>query len=144
MKSSESVEVKKKQENVIIATGKRKTAVASVFMTLGKGKFLVNQKSIDEYFPTEKDRSKWIKPFFAVGISKPEQAYSAEVKVLGSGKTGQIEAVSLAFARALSKQNPEYRTILRKQGLLTRDSRMVERKKPFLRKARKTPQYSKR
>lgn len=134
----------KKLDGVITATGRRKTAVASVFLTTGKGRFVVNQKPIEEYFSTEKEQAKWLKPFFVAGISKPEQAYGAEVKVYGSGKTGQVDAVSLALAKALCKQMPELRATFRKQGLLTRDSRMVERKKPYLRKARKAPQYSKR
>ena len=134
----------KKLDGIIISAGRRKTATASVFLTPGKGKFVVNQKPIDEYFSTEKEKAKWLKPFFVAGISNPEQAYGAEIKVFGSGKTGQVDAVSLALAKALCKQTPELRTTLRKQGLLTRDSRMVERKKPYLRKARKSPQYSKR
>lgn len=134
----------KKLGGVIISAGRRKTAVASVFLTPGKGKFVVNQKPINDYFSTEKEQAKWLKPFFVAGISNPEQTYGAEIKVLGSGKTGQVDAVALALAKALCKQTPELRPTLRKQGLLTRDSRMVERKKPYLRKARKSPQYSKR
>ncbi len=139
--SGESV---KKLQGVIVATGRRKTAVASVFLTPGKGKLEVNKKPIHEHFTREKDRIKWLKPFFVAGISKPEQSYGAQIKVFGSGKTGQVEAVSLALAKALCKQTPDLRPTFRKQGLLTRDPRMVERKKPFLRKARKSPQYSKR
>lgn len=144
MTTKNAEKLEKKFGNVIVATGRRKTAVASVFLAPGKGKFVVNQRSIDEYFSTEKEKSKWLKPFFVAGISKPEQMYGAEIKVFGSGKAGQIGAVSLALARALCKQNPDLRPVFRKQGLLTRDPRMVERKKPFLRKARKSPQYSKR
>lgn len=133
-----------KKSGIIIATGRRKTAVASVFMTPGKGKFIVNTKPIDEYFTTEKAKAGWLKPFFVAGISSPELAYGAQIKVSGSGTTGQVGAVALAFARALCLVTPELKPSLRKQGLLTRDSRMVERKKPYLRKARKAPQYSKR
>jgi len=136
--------LEKKSAATHIATGRRKTAVASIFLKTEKGKFIVNNKPIDEYFPTEKDKNRWMKPFFVAGISSPNQSYSATIKVSGSGKTGQIGAVSLAISKVLCLVMPELRPSLRKQGLLTRDSRMVERKKPYLRKARKAPQYSKR
>ncbi len=134
----------KKDQDVIIATGRRKTAIASVFLRPGKGKFMVNDRPINDYFSSEKDKAGWLKPFFVAGISNPELSYGATVKVFGSGRTGQIGAVILAFSKALCLMSPELRPSLRKQGLLTRDSRMVERKKPYLRKARKAPQYSKR
>ena len=134
----------KKLSGTYIATGRRKTATASIFLKVEKGKFTVNDKPIDDYFIKEKDKSRWLKPFFAAGISNPEQTYSASIKVYGSGNTGQVGAVALAIAKALTLVTPEIRPALRKQGLLTRDSRMVERKKPYLRKARKAPQYSKR
>jgi small subunit ribosomal protein S9 len=130
--------------NIIFAVGRRKTAVASIFLKKEKGKFLVNNKPINDYFDIEKDQGKWVKPFFVAGISNPELTYSATIKVLGSGTTGQVEAVALAISKALVQDLPELRASLRKQGLMTRDSRMVERKKPYLRKARKAPQYSKR
>ena len=128
----------------IYAVGRRKTAVASIFLKKEKGKILVNAKPIADYFPTEESRSKWMKPFFAIGISNPELTYSGTIKVVGSGTTGQLGAVIHCLARALCQALPESASVLRKQGLLTRDSRMVERKKPYLRKARKAPQYSKR
>lgn len=134
----------RKNSDIIMATGRRKTAIASIFLKTGKGKFTVNDKQIDEYFPNEKDKARWLKPFFVAGVSSPEQTYSATIKVSGSGNTGQIGAVTLAIAKALCLLMPEVRPSLRKQGLLTRDPRMVERKKPYLRKARKAPQYSKR
>jgi small subunit ribosomal protein S9 len=129
---------------VIIAVGRRKTGVASVFLTKGKGKILVNKTPINEHFTSEKDKIKWMKPFFVAGISNPEQSFSADVKLSGSGVSGQVGALALGFSKALAIVMPEIRSSLRKQGLLTRDSRMVERKKPYLRKARKAPQYSKR
>jgi small subunit ribosomal protein S9 len=134
----------KAKEATIYAVGRRKTAIASLFMRKEKGKFLVNAKPINEYFHIAKDQAKWVKPFFVAGLSNPELTYSATIKVSGSGTTGQVEAVALAFAKALCQDMPELRSPLRKQGLMTRDSRMVERKKPYLRKARKAPQYSKR
>jgi len=134
----------KAKEEIIFAVGRRKTAVASIFLKKEKGKFLVNGKPINEYFHVEKDQAKWVKPFFVAGLSNPELTYSATIKVAGSGTTGQVEAVALAISKALVQDLPELRSPLRKQGLMTRDSRMVERKKPYLRKARKAPQYSKR
>jgi small subunit ribosomal protein S9 len=134
----------KKLDGFIVATGRRKTAIASVFLKPEKGKFTVNDKPINEYFSKDKDKARWLKPFFVVGVSNPEQVYSASIKVSGSGNTGQVGAVSLALSKALCLIMPDMRPVLRKQGLLTRDSRMVERKKPYLRKARKAPQYSKR
>ena len=126
------------------ATGRRKTAVASVFLKGEKGVFLVNDKPIDDYFNSEKEKGRWMKPFFVAGISNPEKSYSATIKVSGSGNSGQIGAVVLGISKALCLAMPEVQSSMRKQGLLTRDSRMVERKKPYLRKARKAPQYSKR
>lgn len=130
--------------DTIYSVGRRKTAVASVFLKKSKGKILVNGMSIEDYFPTEESKMKWMKPFFAIGVSSPEQSYSATIKVQGSGKVGQLGAVVLGLSRALVKALPETTSVFRKQGLLTRDPRMVERKKPYLRKARKAPQYSKR
>ena len=132
------------KEKLITGTGRRKTAVARVFMYPEKGDFLVNDKKIDEYYTTEKDKLEWKKPFHTVGISHPGSQFSGTIKVQGSGPSAQIQAVTHGIARALAKVNEEYRVALRRAGLLTRDPRMVERKKPYLRKARKAPQYSKR
>lgn len=142
--TDESVKVDKNSKDLFIATGRRKTATASVFLKSGKGKILVNGKNIEEYFRGEAAKVKWTKPFFVAGIGKPEASFNATIKVHGSGISSQLDAVVLGLARALSQAIPSARQALRKQGLLTRDPRMVERKKPFLRKARKSPQYSKR
>jgi len=128
----------------ISGTGRRKTAVASVFLYQDKGDFVVNGVPIDNYFSTEKEKIKWMRPFHLVGVSHPGSKFSASIKVSGSGKTGQLDAVAHGISRALSAISEDFSKILRKQGLLTRDSRMVERKKYFLKKARKAPQYSKR
>lgn len=130
--------------NFISGTGRRKTAVARVFLYKTKGDFYVNGKLISEYFINEEAQSEWMKPFFTVGVSHPEAQFSGTIKVYGSGKPSQLDAVILAISNALASINEEYQTSLSKQGLLTRDNRMVERKKPFLKKARKAPQYSKR
>jgi len=130
--------------NFISGTGRRKTAVAKVFLYEGKGEFMVNGMDIQAYFPSEVDQTKWIKPFHLIGVSHPKARFSCSIKVFGSGKSAQIGAVVHGISRALASISDEYRKVLSKQGMLTRDSRMVERKKPFLHKARKAPQYSKR
>ncbi len=128
----------------ITGTGRRKTAVASVFVWDEKGEIIVNNVDIAEYFPTEKEQLKWTRPFHLIGVSHPKAKFNASIKVRGSGKAAQLDAVVHGLSRALSAMNPEYDEVLRKQGLLTRDDRMVERKKPNLHKARKASQYSKR
>ena len=85
-----------------------------------------------------------MKPFHLVGVSHPTTQFRATIKVEGSGKTSQLGAILLALSKALGKINGDYNSLLKKQGLMTRDPRMVERKKYWYRKARKTPQYSKR
>src|SRR4030042_788883 len=134
----------KTNADLITGTGRRKTAIARIFLSQKKGEFLVNDKDIKAYFPTEKEFIKWTKPFHLIGVSHPESKFSATIKVTGSGKPSQIDAVVHGISRALAEISEEWSVILRKQGLLTRDSRMVERKKPNLHKARKATQYSKR
>ena len=135
---------KKLKKGFISGTGRRKTSVAGVFLWETKGEFTVNGLPIKTYFSNEIDAIKWERPFHAIGVSHPESKFSGSIKVSGSGKSSQIDAVVLGISKALSKIDIEYDKILRKQGYLTRDPRMVERKKPFLHKARKRPQYSKR
>lgn len=132
------------KDKKIIATGRRKTAVARVFLYKEKGDIKVNDKEISEYFPGEKSSVAWKKPFHIVGISHPESQFSSTIKVHGSGHSAQLGAVIHGISRALADISEENRESLSKAGLLTRDSRMVERKKYYLRKARKAPQYSKR
>jgi len=137
-------EKKKSKTGLFTGTGRRKTAVARVFLYDVKGSFTVNDRPISEYFPFEVAQSRWEKPFHAIGVSHPESKYSATIKVEGSGKPSQMDAIILGISKALAKIDEEFDKTLRKQGFMTRDSRMVERKKPFFRKARKKPQYSKR
>ncbi|KKS07322.1 30S ribosomal protein S9 [candidate division WWE3 bacterium RIFOXYD1_FULL_43_17] len=125
-------------------TGRRKTAVARVFMWDEKGDITVNGMDINEYFPSEKEQIAWTRPFHILGVSHPKAKFKASIKVAGSGKSSQLGAVAHGISAALSLMNEEYSVMLHKQGLLTRDSRMVERKKPNLHKARKASQYSKR
>lgn len=134
-------EIKKKFYS---GTGRRKTAVARVFLYEGKGDIFVNHLNISDYFKSEKESGEWKKPFYAVGISHPASHFNATAKVEGSGKSSQLGAVVLGISCALALVNEDYRKALSKGGFLTRDSRMVERKKYWLRKARKAPQYSKR
>ena len=131
-------------KNPIIATGRRKTSVSRVFLYETKGEFLVNHQTIEEYFPSEKEKLAWMQPFHLVGVSHPESKFSGNITVEGSGKSGQLGAVIHGISRALASLSEENQIILRRNGYMTRDSRMVERKKPYLRKARKAPQYSKR
>jgi len=136
---------KKLQDKKFTAgTGRRKTAVARVFLYDGKGDFTINDKPMDQYFTSEKENLKLVRPFHLVGVSHPGSQFNGTIKVKGSSKSSQLSAVVHGISRALAELNEEYSKILRKQGLLTRDPRMVERKKPYLRKARKSPQYSKR
>jgi small subunit ribosomal protein S9 len=122
-------------------TGRRKTAVARVHITSGTGKIRVNGRSFDDYFPTVSQQNTILKPFEAVNAMK---TYDVEAKTTGGGLQGQAGALSLAIARALNEFNPEHRAILKVDGLLTRDPRMRERKKPGRPGARKRFQFSKR
>jgi small subunit ribosomal protein S9 len=134
----------KKDSNLIITSGRRKTATASVFLKNEKGGIKVNEKEIDSYFPSEKESLTWKKPFYLLGIASPETRFDISIKVTGSSKSSQLGAVTLAISKALSLINDEFSVLLKKNGMLTRDPRMVERKKPNLRKARKSAQFSKR
>lgn len=139
-----AADTKPGKKGFFVGTGRRKTAIARVFLWDKKGEFTVNGKSINDYFESNVDKTKWEKPFHAIGVSHPEAKYSATIKLSGSGKPSQMDAIILGISRALSKIDEEFDKVLRKQSFMTRDSRMVERKKPFFHKARKKPQYSKR
>lgn len=143
-KNNEKTIEQKVKKGFIPGTGRRKTATARVFIYEDKGEFTVNDKDITEYFPSEKEQLEWVKPFHAVGVSHPKAKFSGSIKVEGSGKAAQLNAVVHGISRALADMSEEFRSTLSKQGFLTRDPRMVERKKYFLHKARKRPQYSKR
>ena len=125
----------------INALGRRKTSVARVYMRPGSGKIVVNRKSAEEYFPVEWRRSAIYVPF---KTTETEGKFDVVVNAKGGGTTGQVEAVRLGIARALVKYNDEFIRPLREAGLLTRDARMVERKKYGQPKARKRFQFSKR
>lgn len=124
-----------------IAVGRRKDAVARVKLTEGSGKITVNKKEFEKYFPLETHRGEVVKPFLATDTMG---RYDAFVNVRGGGMTGQAGAVRLGIARSLVALDEDMRTALRGAGLLTRDPRMVERKKYGQKKARKRFQFSKR
>jgi len=126
---------------IVNKIGRRKTSVARVYVTPGKGDIKVNHRDIKEYFLSEIHQT-LVKQ--ALAISKVEGTYDVTVNVEGGGIRGQAEAVRLGIARALVQFNPEHKPALKKEGLMTRDSRMVERKKPGRRKARRKFQFSKR
>ncbi len=125
----------------IHASGKRKTAIARVYMRPGSGRILVNQRNFEEYFPMETTRNLVRQPLQLVNVG-PE--LDILVNVRGGGLEGQAGAVKHALSRALVTLNPELRPSLKKAGFLTRDSRIKERKKYGLRGARRGCQYSKR
>lgn len=124
------------------AVGRRKESTARVRLMDGSGNFVVNEKQAAVYFPRLGDLQDILRAFSAVG--QDAQKFDITVKVNGGGTTGQTEAVRLGVARALLSINGDWTSALRKHGLLTRDARIKERKKPGLKKARKAPTYTKR
>ena len=133
---------KKAAKTFFYGTGRRKNAVACVRMYPGKGSIVVNDKSLDDYFGMETLKLIVRQPLVATGTS---DQFDIICKVIGGGLSGQAGAIRHGLARALNKADEEaYRAILKKAGFLTRDSRMKERKKYGLKKARKASQFSKR
>ncbi len=124
-----------------IATGRRKSSIARVQLKVGKGKFLVNGRDFDEFFNRDTQKMIIKKPLNLFGL---DNQYDISVNVTGGGSTGQAGAVRLGIARVLQKINPDYRAELKSNGMLTRDSRKVERKKYGQPGARKKFQFSKR
>jgi small subunit ribosomal protein S9 len=121
--------------------GRRKAAVARIYLNDGKGQITVNSKDYKEYFPQETLQYVVEQP---IKIAEVEGKYDIKVNLDGGGFKGQAEALRLAISRALVKLDPEVKPLLKSQGLLTRDPREVERKKPGQPKARKRFQFSKR
>ena len=126
---------------VLNALGRRKTSVARVSLSKGKGKITINKKDYKDVFPIDTLQTKINQPFV---ITSTQGKFDVKVIVNGGGINGQCEAVRLGISRALVQLNEENKTLLRAEGLMTRDSRMVERKKPGQPKARKKFQFSKR
>ena len=121
--------------------GRRKASVARIYVSKGKGNITVNGKDFKEYFPVDTMQYKLEQPF---NIADLAGKFDIKVNVNGGGTTGQAEAIRLAISRALCQMNPENRVSLKPEGMLTRDSRVVERKKPGQKKARKKFQWVKR
>ena len=132
---------------IIHKIGRRKTAVARVYLSEGKGNIVIknkrssNYKDLKEYFTTSTLQYKVNQPLM---LTDNEKTYDIKVSVFGGGITGQAEAIRLAISRALCEIDPDHRIVLKPEGLLTRDPRMVERKKFGQKKARKKFQFSKR
>ena len=121
--------------------GRRKASIARIYLSKGSGNVKINNKDLNNYFSTDGLKSKINLPFV---ITETLGKYDLSVNVSGGGNTGQADAIKLAVSRALCEVNEEYRPLLKKEGLLTRDSRVVERKKPGQKKARKKFQWVKR
>ena len=126
---------------VIHKIGRRKTAVARIYVSKGKGNITINKKDVNTYFPTATLQYKINQP---LQLTNNEKNFDIKVSVFGGGITGQAEAIRLAISRAMCEIDEENRSVLKPEGLLTRDPRMVERKKFGQKKARKKFQFSKR
>nr|Q3AQ24.1 RecName: Full=Small ribosomal subunit protein uS9; AltName: Full=30S ribosomal protein S9 [Chlorobium chlorochromatii CaD3] len=128
-------------KEVIDTVGRRKTSVARAFLTPGKGTVTVNKRPVEEYFKDEFKRQQALRP---LTLCEKAEEFDVKINVQGGGLSGQSGAVSLAIARALTESDEALRAVLRTERLLTRDPRMVERKKFGRKKARKRFQFSKR
>jgi small subunit ribosomal protein S9 len=126
---------------LIQATGRRKRSVARVRFQDGSGQVTLNGKPLEAYFPSMATRMRVMEP---LSLTQTQGRYDIEASLDGGGTTGQADALRLGIARALAELDPDLRATLKKAGMLTRDSRIVESKKYGLRKARRAPQYTKR
>jgi len=122
-------------------TGRRKNAIAKVYLVPGEGRVIINNRSIDEYFPRKTLEMVVRQPIELTGAAA---RFDVQAKVLGGGISGQAGAIKMGIARALVQADPNLRPPLKKAGYLTRDPRMKERRKYGLKKARRAPQFSKR
>jgi small subunit ribosomal protein S9 len=129
------------KKEYIYATGKRKSSIARVNIIPGTGKITINKKDINEVYNLDTLKAIILKPFTCSNLM---EKYDVEATVHGGGFAGQAGALSHGIAKALSTTDPEVKTTLKRNGLLTRDSRVKERRKYGLKKARKAPQFSKR
>ncbi len=126
---------------LVQSTGRRKRSIARVRLYDGSGQVTLNGRQLEDYFPTMASRMRVMEP---LQLTNTQGRYDILAKLEGGGTTGQVDALRLGIARALIELEPELRPMLKKAGLLTRDSRVVESKKYGLRKARRAPQYTKR
>lgn len=129
------------KKEYIYATGKRKSSIARVNIIPGTGKITINKKDMNDIYTLDTLKAIVLKPF---NVANLMEKYDVEATVCGGGFAGQAGAVAHGIAKALATTDPEVRTILKRNGLLTRDSRVKERRKYGLKKARKAPQFSKR
>ena len=129
------------KKEYIYATGKRKSSIARVNIIPGTGKITINKKDINEFYTLDSLKAIVLKPFKVTNLM---EKYDVVATVKGGGFSGQAGAVSHGIAKALASTDPEVHTMLKRNGLLTRDSRVKERRKYGLKKARKAPQFSKR
>ena len=127
--------------DIINTIGRRKAAIARIYMSEGKGQIIVNNRDFKDYFPDKQLHYVVEQP---LNLLEVRDSYDIKVNLDGGGMTGQAEALRLAISRALIKVNPENKPALRAEGFVTRDPRVVERKKPGQPKARKRFQFSKR
>ncbi len=127
--------------DVIHKIGRRKNAVARIYLAKGKGKITINKREFENYFTTGTLQYKVLQP---LNLTDNLKSFDITVNVHGGGTTGQAEAIRLAISRAMCEINEEHRLVLKPEGLMTRDPRMVERKKFGQKKARKKFQFSKR
>jgi len=127
--------------SVVNTLGRRKSAVARVYLSKGKGKITINKRDVKDYFATPVLLEKINQPF---NLTETLGQYDAKINVDGGGVNGQAEAIRLGISRALVEINADHKPALKAEGLMTRDPRMVERKKPGQKKARKKFQFSKR
>ena len=124
-----------------LGTGRRKAAVARVYLRPGKGKITINGREFEDYIPSAATRLDVLQP---LELTENTEKFDVLVNVFGGGMTGQAGAIRLGITRALMEVNPDYRATLKPAGLVTRDPRSKERKKYGLKKARRAPQFSKR
>jgi small subunit ribosomal protein S9 len=143
IKKTASVKKEKEKEKTryIETIGRRKEAVARVRVSKETPGIVINDKTLEQYFPLLSMQNKVLSPFKEVNI---ENKFFISIKVKGGGMTGQAEAIRLGISRCLAQMNEKIKPLLREKGLLTRDSRVVERKKYGLKKARRAPQWHKR
>ncbi len=127
--------------DIINTLGRRKSSIARIYMKPGKGNITINDKDVKTFFPTSLLQYKLQQPF---NVTSTAKKFDVTANVKGGGITGQVEAIRLGISRALCEVDESHRSLLKADGLLTRDPRMVERKKPGQKKARKKFQFSKR
>jgi small subunit ribosomal protein S9 len=139
--AAEPIPTPRPADRPVQTVGRRKEAIVRVRMVPGSGKFVLNGRSLEEYFPSKVSQQVVKEPLVT---TDRVDAFDVYANLTGGGVTGQAGALRLAIARALCESDPEHRPALKKAGFLTRDARAVESKKYGLKKARKAPQYSKR